>query len=188
MIFSEVHIPLLKRGDKKAFLYLYEDYFASLCSFIRGYGLSDDESKDIVQEVFCNLHRSGNLHTSNLPAGLQQFRAYLYQAVRNRAINYIRDERRRRNHEGIYTDLLDESLLFDKIVENELYKEVRRLLAELPPQCKNIFTRVLNGDTSEKIASDLDLSVETVKTQRKKAKRIIRERYSLIYRSFLPFF
>ncbi len=182
MIFSEVHIPLLKRGDKKAFLYLYEDYFVSLCSFIRGYGLSEDESKDIVQEVFCNLHKS------NLPAGLQQFRAYLYQAVRNRAINYIRDERRRRNHEGIYTDLLDESLLFDKIVENELYKEVRRLLAELPPQCKNIFTRVLNGDTSEKIASDLDLSVETVKTQRKKAKRIIRERYSLIYRSFLLFF
>lgn len=181
MVFSEVDIPLLVRGDKKAFLCLYESFFVSLCTFIRGYGLSEDESKDIVQEVFCKLYKS------NLPSNLQAFKAYIYNSVRNRAINHIRDERRRRNHEGIYTDLLDESLLFDKIVENELYKEVRRLLYEMPPQCKNIFTRVLNGDTSEKIADDLNLSIETVKTQRKKAKRIIRERYTLIYRSFLPF-
>ncbi|PKP07508.1 MAG: RNA polymerase subunit sigma-24 [Bacteroidetes bacterium HGW-Bacteroidetes-5] len=181
MIFSEADIPLLAKGDKKAFLCLYESFFVSLCSFIRSYGLSDDESKDIVQELFCNLYKS------KLPTNITAFKSYIYNAVRNRALNFIRDERRRRNHEGAFSILLDESVLFDKIVENELYNEVRRLLCEMPPQCKNIFTRVLNGDTSEKIAADLDLSVETVKTQRKKAKRLIRERYSPIYRSFLPF-
>ena len=42
----------------------------------------------------------------------------------------------------------------------------------------------LSGDTSEKIAADLKLSVETVKTQRKKAKRILRERYALLFKTF----
>lgn len=55
---------------------------------------------------------------------------------------------------------------------------------ELPEQCKNIFQRTLSGDTSEKIAADLKLSVETVKTQRKKAKRILRERYTLLFKTF----
>ncbi len=177
MFFSEVHIPLLIKGDKKAFLYLYDSFFISLCSFVKGYGLSDDESKDIVQEIFTNLYKA------NFPLNLQAFKSYLYNSVRNRAINFIRDEKRRRTHERIFINLLDESLLFDKIVENELYIAARNLLAELPPQCKNIFTRVLNGDTSEKIAADLNLSVETVKTQRKKAKRIMRDRFSLVYQS-----
>ena len=36
----------------------------------------------------------------------------------------------------------------------------------------------------KKIAADLKLSVETVKTQRKKAKRILRERYTLLFKTF----
>lgn len=58
------------------------------------------------------------------------------------------------------------------------------LLQELPPQCKIIFERALEGATSEEIARELSLSVETVKTQRKKAKRILREKYALLYKLY----
>jgi len=182
MKFSEVHIALLSKGDKKAFLLLYENFFVALTIFIRNFGLSKDEAEDIVQDIFCRLHNN-----YNLPSNINAFRSYLYMSVRNKCLNYIRDERRRRDNERQFADLQDDFHIFDKIVENELYRQMHLMVNDMPPQCRNIFRRVLNGDTSEKIARDLNLSVETVKTQRKKAKRIIKERYSLIYRSLYTF-
>ena len=73
---------------------------------------------------------------------------------------------------------------YNSALENEIYRQLKLLLEELPEQCKNIFQHTLSGDTSEKIAADLKLSVETVKTQRKKAKRILRERYTLLFKTF----
>ncbi len=182
MKFSEIHIGLLPKGDKRAYLLLYEDFFSALCNFVISFGLSSEEAKDIVQETFCKLN--GN---QSIPKGMNSFRAYLYASVRNRSLNYLRDEKRRRAHESVYTSLLDDMLIFDKIAENELYRQMRMFLMEMPPQCRNIFKRVLNGDTSEKIAVDLNISVETVKTQRKKAKRIIKDKYALIYKTICIF-
>ncbi len=182
MKFSELHISLLSKGDKRAFFLLYDNFFTALTIFVQNFGLSKDESEDIVQDVFCRLN---NNYT--LPDNLNAFRSYLYTSVRNKSLNYIRDEKRRRMNESVFAELRDDLLIFDKIVENELYRQMHLLLNEMPPQCKNIFQRVLNGDTSEKIAKDLNLSIETVKTQRKKAKRILREKYFLVYKSLYTF-
>jgi len=182
MKFSDVHIGMLSKGDKKAFLLLYDNFFASLTIFVQNFGLSKVESEDIVQETFCRLNSN-----YNLPDNLNAFKSYLYTAVRNKCFNYIRDEKRRRTNDSVFLDLQDDLLIFDKIVENELYRQMHLLVNELPPQCKNIFQRVLKGDSSEKIANDLNLSVETIKTQRKKAKKLLREKYSLVYRSLYTF-
>ena len=112
-------------------------------------------------------------------------KSYLYTAVRNRSFNYLRDEKRRSIREAQFlNNLKAEEEGYNSALENEIYRQLKLLLEELPEQCKNIFQRTLSGDTSEKIAADLKLSVETVKTQRKKAKRILRERYTLLFKTF----
>ena len=121
---------------------------------------------------------------------MNTLKSYLYTAVRNRSFNYLRDEKRRSIREAQFlNNLKAEEEGYNSALENEIYRQLKLLLEELPEQCKNIFQRTLSGDTSEKIAADLKLSVETVKTQRKKAKRILRERYTLIFVKiiFLPF-
>ena len=77
--------------------------------------------------------------------------SYLYSSVKNSCLNYIRDEKRRKLRESYYCD--------ERV----------------------IFERVLQGETSETIAKSMHLSIETVKTQRKKAKHILRERYKLLF-------
>lgn len=117
--------------------------------------------------------------------GLNTLKSYLYTAVRNRSFNYLRDEKRRSIREAQFlNNLKAEEEGYNSALENEIYRQLKLLLEELPEQCKNIFQRTLSGDTSEKIAADLKLSVETVKTQRKKAKRILRERYALLFKTF----
>lgn len=180
MEFTEQEIKALAKGDRYAFQKLYQDFFVPLCVFAENFDMEPQEAEDAVQEVFCKIY-----YDPSLLEGILTLKSYLYSAVRNRCLNYLRNEKRRRNREGQFMKQLeDERFYADQVIENEVYRQLKQLLEELPPQCRNIFQRSLNGDTSEKIARDLNLSVETVKTQRKKAKRILRERYTLLFNLF----
>lgn len=180
MEFTELHIKALVKGDREAFLLLYQNFFVALCVFARGYHMEKEEAEDIVQDVFCKLYDERYLFVD-----ISSLKSYLYSAVKNGCLNYVRDEKRRKSREAHFCDEMDdERTFFNDIIENEVYRELRMLLEELPPQCRNIFERTLQGATSEEIAHVLNLSVETVKTQRKKAKRILRERYILLYKTF----
>ncbi|WP_455510003.1 RNA polymerase sigma factor [Butyricimonas paravirosa] len=180
MELTESHIRLLSKGDRKAFRLLYENFFIALCIFARGFHLEREEAEDIVQEVFCKLYDERHLFTN-----VSSLKSYLYSSIKNGCLNYIRGEKRRKDRESHYYDDVDEErTFFNDIVESEVYRELKMLMDELPPQCRNIFERVLQGATSEEIAEALQLSVETVKTQRKKAKQILRERYNLLYNIF----
>lgn len=179
MELDEYEIRALGKGDTKVFCKLYEAFFVALCVFARNFSLEREEAEDIVQETFCRLY-DDRLSFSNLSA----LKTYLYTVVRNRCLNYIRDESRRHDRETQFLSNLEEDHFYDLALENEIYRQMSLLLEELPPQCRNIFLRTLNGDTSEKIASELNLSIETIKTQRKKAKKILRERYRLLFHTF----
>ena len=173
MEFSETEIKALAQGDTKVFHKLYEHFFVALCIFARSFSLKPEEAEDIVQEVFCRMYDEHRLFE-----GLNTLK-------RNRSFNYLRDEKRRSIREAQFlNNLKTEEEGYNSALENEIYRQLKLLLEELPEQCKNIFQRTLSGDTSEKIAADLKLSVETVKTQRKKAKRILRERYALLFKTF----
>ena len=171
MEFSETEIKALAQGDTKVFHKLYEHFFVALCIFARSFSLKPEEAEDIVQEVFCRMYDEHRLFE-----GLNTLKSYLYTAVRNRSFNYREAQ--------FLNNLKAEEEGYNSALENEIYRQLKLLLEELPEQCKNIFQRTLSGDTSEKIAADLKLSVETVKTQRKKAKRILRERYTLLFKTF----
>ena len=178
--FFKVFSFTLAQGDTKVFHKLYEHFFVALCIFARSFSLKPEEAEDIVQEVFCRMYDEHRLFE-----GLNTLKSYLYTAVRNRSFNYLRDEKRRSIREAQFlNNLKAEEEGYNSALENEIYRQLKLLLEELPEQCKNIFQRTLSGDTSEKIAADLKLSVETVKTQRKKAKRILRERYTLLFKTF----
>ena len=170
----------LAKGDMQAFRSLYENFFIALCVFARNFVDGRDQVEDIVQEVFCRLYDDKRLFDN-----ITSLKAYLYGAVRNGCLNHIRDEKRRRLHEGKFTESLhDDRIFFDHIIETEIHRQLKSLLGELPPQCGNIFRRTLEGATSEEIARAMNLSVETVKTQRKKAKRILKEKYALLHKTF----
>ena len=177
---TNLQIRALAKGDRQAFLSLYDSFFVALCVFARGLVESREEAEDIVQDVFCRLYDDKKLFDN-----INSLKSYLYGAVRNGCLNHIRDEKRRRTREGKFLEeLQDDRIFFDHIVENEVFRQLHSLLGELPPQCRAIFERTLEGATSEEIAQAMNLSVETVKTQRKKAKRILREKYALLYHTF----
>ena len=66
-------------------------------------------------------------------------------------------------------------------MREELYRELHRTVDELPKRCRQVFELHLQGKKNEEIAQVLELSVETVKTQKKKAMYFLRERLGKSY-------
>ena len=72
------------RQDTAAFEVLFRERYSSLCRFVYGYVHSREVAQDIVQDLFLRLWERARIPIASLTA------AYLYTAVRNRALSYLR--------------------------------------------------------------------------------------------------
>jgi len=165
----ELDINALSKGKKEAFFILYKKFFVALCLFAQKFSIEKEAAEDIVQEIFYKLYEERQIFHNILT-----LQSYLYSSVKNSCLKL---------RESYYCDEIynNDTTFINDVIENEVYRELYQLLDELPPQCRVIFERVLQGETSETIAKSMHLSIETVKTQRKKAKHILRERYKLLF-------
>ena len=166
-------VARLARGDRAAFEAVFHEHYVSLVRFAEAMLRSREAGEDIVQEVLLNLWRQReNLRIDD------SLRAYLYRAVRNRALNSVRNDRVRRE---ALPDLVKESpepaASEVGLLEGELEAAVRAAIAQLPPRCREIFELSrFKGLRYVEIAETLGISVKTVETQMGRALKILRER------------
>ena len=164
---------------------LFKSNFKHLCYLAIQYVKDSDTARDIVQEVFFILwKRKEEIDLS------KQVRSYLTSAVRNKCLNWLRDNRKFSN------SLLDTEDQYiqsnykppDKLIENELKKKIRSSIDELPPRCREVFilSRYENLKYLE-IADRLQISVKTVETQMSKALQHLRIRLGEFLTIFMIF-
>ena len=155
---------------------LYRRYAPELVRYIRKFTEDQAAAEDIVQEVFIAVwERDARYPTYNA------FRSFLYNSVKNAGLNHLKHK----NVEEKYLaslNLEDEGDDIDlKMMEEELYRLLFKTIDELPDKCRNIFLLHLEGKGNEEIALLLNLSILTVKTQKKRAMSYIRERLGRVY-------
>ena len=155
---------------------LYRRYAPELVRYIRKFTEDQAAAEDIVQEVFIAVwERDAQYPTYNA------FRSFLYNSVKNASLNHLKHK----NVEEKYLaslNLEDEGDDIDlKMMEEELYRLLFKTIDELPDKCRNIFLLHLEGKGNEEIALLLNLSILTVKTQKKRAMSYIRERLGRVY-------
>jgi len=79
----------LRKGDQEAFKKLVDTYQLSIIRICRGYVRSEDDAKDIAQEVFIEVYRS-----------IKKFRAkstlttWIHRIAVNKSLNYIRNNKK----------------------------------------------------------------------------------------------
>lgn len=160
--------------DQGRFEQVFKDYFLSLCSFASKYTMDLDDSKDIVHQVFTNLwEKRDSIHFD------QPLRSYLYTAVHNRCLNFLRDRKKFVNKELPQTveNLADHINQSDFLEAEELRNEIYAALAALPEGSRKIFKMSrFEGKKYKEIAKELDISVKTVETQMSKALKQMKEK------------
>jgi len=170
-------VDLLRSGDHAAYSELYRRYFKLLFkhAFVRL--KNEDESKDIIQELFTNLWHK---HESLQPD--RNISNYLYTAVRNRIFDLIS----RKNLESKYISQLPQNIdiadcITDHLVrENQLRRLINKEIEALPPKMREVFELSRNENLSHKeIAERLNLTEQSVRSHVKNALKILRIKLGL---------
>jgi RNA polymerase sigma-70 factor (family 1) len=143
---------------------LYRHYFVRLFRFCFSIVHQKESAEEIVNDVFLKLWEK----SSGGPV-IGNYELYLYVAVKNRSLNYLRD------HSSFTTielsERCDEYIRFEAdpetlMVGAEVYQRVRSVINRLPPRCKLIFSLVKEDQLKYKdVARLLEVSVKTVEAQ-----------------------
>jgi RNA polymerase sigma-70 factor (ECF subfamily) len=171
-------IKQLQLGNEIAFESIFKKHFAGLCLFAEHFLKDSDASEEIVEDFFCNLWETGKYATIN-----SSLRGFLYKGVYNDCLKYLR-------HKKVEQKYLEEQYYFhDKeilegasndypsvnLVIRELEEKIASVIESLPDQCRKIFCMSRYESKSyQEIANELNLSINTVKTQMSRALQKLR--------------
>ena len=162
----------LRSGEHAAFETLFRAHYAGLVgladSVVRDRAAAEELAQDVMLELW-RRRESLSIDTT--------LKAYLFRAVRNRALNHVRHLRTAER----LTPPPDGTGPFPPsdsgVEEGEIQQALRDAVAGLPERCRQVFelSRV-HGLTYPEIASAMEISVKTVEAQMGKALRVLRDR------------
>ncbi|MGZ2370918.1 RNA polymerase sigma-70 factor [Ancylomarina sp. YFZ004] len=169
---SNSHLKQFRNGDNFAFKKIYERYFDALYLFGMKYISSQDVMEDIIQEVFIKAWEKRSYFFHELA-----LKAFLYKSVKNSCLNHIQHQTVKKKFENRQDqNSYDENIFYRNIIEEEVNRQISAAVKEIPESARIIYLLSLNGVKNKEIAEDLRISINTVKTQKLRASRFLKEK------------
>lgn len=187
MFYSEKQIlEVANTRDKVLYKRLYDTYYAALCRYASRLLREVASEEDVVQEVFMKFWESETSFTD-----IKAVSSYFYRAVYNACLNLLRDRKEVAGavfpSDQMITDFnaLDNERL---LIEDEYFRQIYIAIDSLASQRRLIILKTLEGKKVEDIAEEMNISVNTVKTLKKKAYNDLREKLPAPLFGFLLLF
>ncbi len=166
---------------------VYKLYFAPLCNYAYQFVRDEEIARDVVQSIFTKLweNRTRSKFTDSI-------KSYLYGAVRNRSIDYLRKKKSSQKYieaqaeaESIEMEFPDDELVF-------IRQKLNTAIQSLKPKCQKIFElHYRNGLTYKEISEHLDISKRTVEDNVSRAytqlKKTLKEDPEFVASNYLTF-
>jgi len=153
---SSEHLHISQQLDQATFEVLFKSNFAHLCNFAKQYVEDWDAAQDLCQKVFIQLWEKRATLDSK-----QNLKSYLFTAVKNRCLNYIRDHKKYRS-KILDLDCGDIELseqAVDRLAADDLQTIIEEALNTLPEKCRKVFEMSRFQEMKYKeIAEELDIS------------------------------
>jgi RNA polymerase sigma-70 factor (ECF subfamily) len=157
---------------------MFRTHYAALCSFAYPYVRSAEAAEDIVQEVFSALWAARG--TMKITTSV---RAYLYAAVRNRALNMrkheaVAEEWARHEADDDVRALHPTPVQPDEILDRvQRESELRTALDALPERCRLVMRLRWQDQLSyAEIAEAMGISIKGVEKQLARGLQSLRDR------------
>lgn len=166
-----VLVRRIRAGDERALEEVFRAHYTGMASFVQRYVFAPDIAEELVQDIFVKLwSRREQL------SEIESFKTYLYRAVRNQALNWLRRRKLERRWEEEQDPEPAALVATDDIAtQGEVAAAVKAAIGRLPPRCREIFLLSRDGGlTYNDIARTLDISVKTVETQMGRALKSLR--------------
>ncbi len=187
---KEKIIRACKKGKRRAFSKLYDMYASKMLGVCMRYAKSYEEAEDILQEGFIKAFQK--IHTFTFQGS---FDGWIRRVMVNTAINHFHANKKYYENELYAADSAEQG---EQETEDESYHNDDRIPPEvlmaminkLPEGYRMVFNLyVFEGMSHAEIASALDISENTSKTQlfkaRKKLRKEIEEKYKRTTKNIL---
>ncbi|UBM59188.1 RNA polymerase sigma-70 factor [Marinilongibacter aquaticus] len=167
-----------KTSIEEGFELMFRYYYTPLCSNAIRIVYDREAAEDIVADVFEDFWEK-RVHTEMKTS----YKAYLYQAVRNKSLNYLH----RITNKNYVTDELNEEVLNkgfhvtpeDIVNFHELIQNLEKAIGSLPKQSRRAFQlHRLDGKRYSEIAEELNITVSAVERLISRALKKIKEALS----------
>ncbi|MDR0845113.1 MAG: RNA polymerase sigma-70 factor [Tannerella sp.] len=170
------------------FEHTYVTYFSRMVRFAGEYVWSEEDAKDVVQDVFTDLWEKRHVYTDRISVT-----AFIFTSIKNKCIDYLRHRLKVREAEDLMQEEYrrESKLKFDTLeafnqsilTEEDVEKVIREAADKLPEKCREIFIKSkFEGKKQKEIALELNISENTVETQMGIAYTKLRE----ILEDYLP--
>lgn len=164
----------VNRKDKNAWRDFYDRYYAALCSYVAKIVSVPEAVEDLVQEVFISVWEGKRTFADS-----KELTNYLYRACYNNALLYIRNNH---IHDTILNalpkedDFIDEEVMYALTVKEETIRQLYYYIEELPAEQRRIILLRIEGHSWDEIAEQLGVSINTIKTQKSRSYKFLREK------------
>ncbi|WP_316818872.1 RNA polymerase sigma-70 factor [Pedobacter nyackensis] len=151
---------------------VFKKFYPRLCDFAN-YILKDkDAAEDLVQDVFITFLEQRKNISSNTDA----IKSFLYTSVKHSCLNKLRHHKVVDAYNKKFPpEILEDPQILDGIIHAEIMAEIHEAINALPKGCALIIKYgYLEGLKNHKIAEILNISVNTVKSQKQRALNLIR--------------
>ena len=177
-------------GDEETFVFLFKEYYVSLCSYARRYVGRKDIAEEIVSDTFLKIWESRN--TLNIYSSIK---GYLFHAVCNNSLNYLRNIKKENIIETYFQDPKFENMGFAEILEEtdeqsliseNISTKIEEAVSQLPRQQQSVFRlKRQEGKKIREVAQLMGLSVKTVEVHLSKASINLQHKLKKYLPSFL---
>jgi RNA polymerase sigma-70 factor (ECF subfamily) len=165
ILFNEI-----KNRNRKVFESLFYEYYPRLVKYAEGFVFDRHACEDIVQNLFIYFWERTDCIIIE-----QSIKAYFYQSVKNRCLNYLRNIHIQDKHKLLYLESILNSDDSATWVDSDIGSQIEKAIEKLPPRMASLFQlKYLEGKKYREIASEKNISENTVKTQIHRAKEKLR--------------
>jgi len=165
ILFNEI-----KNRNRKVYESLFYEYYPCLLRYAEGFVFDKQACEDIVQNLFIYFWERTDWIIIE-----QSIKVYFYQSVKNRCLNFLRDMHIKDKHKLLYLESMlnnDDSTTW---IEPEIVSHIEKAIEKLPPSMASLFRlKYLEGKKYREIATQKNISENTVKTQIQRAKEKLR--------------
>ncbi len=153
---------------------LFQQYYRQLCLFANNILHDEAQAEDVVQSFFAGLCEGRN----TLPEEEHARKSYLFIAVRNNCLKQIRSEKTRNRYvDQLDKDMIEEQTVMDAMIQAEVIHQLMEAINQLPQGCRQVLhMAVFEKLSNDEIANNLSISINTVKSQKKRAIQLLRTR------------